>query len=141
MRKLFYAIGAAICLATSNLASAGVCYNMNVYNYLGTTVYPNGNETIYGPFKAACPSGIATFTFEDLSGNFPTNTILHILEVKTGASSWTPVYQVVTRSVRSHSFQYGVSYLNEYRYRVENIGSSTIMGWSMEGRVPAAYIP
>ena len=87
MRKLFYAIGAAICLATSNLASAGVCYNMNIYNYFGSTVYPGGSTTVYGPFKAACPYEIATFSFKDLSGNSSSNTVRHIIEEKTGSYS------------------------------------------------------
>lgn len=140
MRKLFYAIGAAICLAASNVASAAVCYNMNIYNYSGGTVYPGGSATVHGPFKAPCPYEIAIFKFEDLSGNFPTNTILHTIEMKSGYS-WTPVYQAVSRSARSHTIRYAVSSPNEYRYRIENIGTSTIMNWSMEGRIPTAYIP
>ncbi len=141
MRKLFYAIGAAICLATSNLASAAVCYKMNIYNNSGTAVYPGGSAIVYGPFQAPCPVEMAVFKFEDLSGNSPTNVIRHVLEKRITSSYWQPVYQVVTRNARTHSFQYAVSSPYEYRYRIINEGTSIIMNWSMEGKTPAAYIP
>lgn len=143
MRKLFYAIGAAICLATSNVASAA-CAHQNVYNS-GMNVPLGGSAIVYAPINTSCTYGVMTFKFEDLSGNYPTNTIRHFIERSersyTGAYYWKTVYQKTTYSVRDVTIMYPVSIPGSYRYRVENIGNSVIRNWYMEGKVPLFNIP
>lgn len=143
MRKLFYAIGAAICLATSNLASAA-CANQNVYSS-GVNVPTNGSATVYGPVAVGCYGGMLTFKFEDFSGNYPTSKIRHIIEryeqTYIGTYQWNIAYQTTTQSVRSFTIQYPVLTTGVYRYRIVNVGNTVIRNWGMEGKVPLYNIP
>ena len=82
----------------------------------------------------------SNFKFEDLSGNNPTSVINHRIEKQEGGS-WRLVSGRTSNGARSVSHSFFPSSTGKYRYRIENVGTSQVRNWRMEGRMPLFTIP
>ena len=136
MKKLFFSLFAALLLSTSNMAAAACAY-MNITSS-GASLSAGDSQNVY-EFSISC-IGSVTFKFEDLSGNNPTSRNAHIIERRSG-SSWSLVSSTTSNGARTVNRSFVPSATGQYRYRIENVGTSQVRNWRMEGRMPLFTIP
>jgi hypothetical protein len=136
MKKLFFSLFAALLLSTSNMAAAACAY-MNITS-IGARLSAGDFQNVY-EFNISC-IGSVTLKFEDLSGNNPTSVINHHIEKQEGGS-WKPVSGRRSNGARSVRHSFFPSSTGKYRYRIENVGTSQVRDWRMEGRMPLFTIP
>ena len=136
MKKLFFSLFAALLLSTSNMAAAACAY-MNITSSVAS-LSAGDSQNVY-EFSISC-IGSVTFKFEDLSGNNPTSRIAHIIERRSG-SSWSLVSSTTSNGARTVNRSFVPSATGQYRYRIENVGTSQVRNWRMEGRMPLFTIP
>ncbi|HKM14466.1 MAG TPA: hypothetical protein VJY63_00885 [Marinospirillum sp.] len=136
MKKLFFSLFAALLLSTSNMAAAACAY-MNITSS-GASLSAGDSQNVY-EFSISC-LGTVNFKFEDLSGNNPTSVINHRIEKQEGGS-WRLVSGRTSNGARSVSRSFFPSSTGKYRYRIENVGTSQVRNWRMEGRMPLFTIP
>ncbi|RMQ44937.1 hypothetical protein ALQ04_01495 [Pseudomonas cichorii] len=135
-KKTCLALLASAVLVTSNAYAA--CATLNV-NRSGANVAANNQDIVYGPYNITC-AGPQTFTFQDLSANKSTNSIKHIFEKQNG-STWTVVSSSTNTGSASVTKSFFISANGTYRYRIENVGVTTIANWTMSGNTTLFTIP
>ncbi|MCV4281797.1 hypothetical protein [Pseudomonas capsici] len=128
LKKTFLALFATAVFATSNAYAA--CVNFNL-NRSGANVYPQSDAIVYGPYNTSC-AATQTFRLQDLSSRYVTNNIKHIFERLDG-STWTVISSTTSYGGASLSFYAPTP--GTYRYRIENVGTTTVANWTATGRV------
>ena len=131
MKKLFFSLLLVKLLSASNMAAAA-CFYMNISGG-GEGVAAGDSQKVY-EFSISCLDTV-TFKFLDLSGNNPTSIIQHIIEQQSG-SSWSIVSSMTSRGARTFNRSFFPTFIGRYRYRIENVGTSEVDHWRMEGRMP-----